>query len=312
MLRDLRREDGPAFFDLMEKGFPEENALLGNRPEEFEKVFRRIFRWDSRLVLGLLELFGRPIVRALVVEADGRVVATTLVTFPPVSAFVSNVVVDPAYRRRGFAKRMLEEARRTARRARRSYMVLDVLETNTSARTLYESLGYRTLRRRGHFVRESAGTFGANPPENRVIRPFRRSDAAALVTLVRRQTPPEAEAVLPTDERSFTGSRVATRMMASKDAAWVVDRGDGPEAHVAATVSAVTEAAYMTGPVLAASVDAELALTLVRTAGAWCAARGAPRILSTVAEENARGREALEGAGFHSEIARRTLYRSVD
>ena len=56
MLRDLTRADGPEFLAVMERGFPEESSLLGNRPEEFQKIFRRIFRWDTRLILGILHL----------------------------------------------------------------------------------------------------------------------------------------------------------------------------------------------------------------------------------------------------------------
>lgn len=312
MLRDLRRGDGPQFFDLMERGFPEESALLGNRPEEFEKVFRRVFRWDSRLILGFMQLIGRPIVRALVVEADGGVVATTLVTFPPVSAYVSNVVVHPAHRRRGYAKQMLEEARRTAKRAGRKYLALDVLETNTGARTLYASLGYRPLRSRSHLVRESTGRSDTAPSANPAVRAFRRSDVPALVDLLRRQTPPAVEEVLPTDAGRFVGSGFVTRFLASQDAAWVIDRGRGAEAHVAANVSATTEAAHLTAPTLSESVDAALADALVTTATAWCAARKAPRILSMVAADNPRGRAALEAAGFRNALALWTLYRPVD
>ena len=311
MLRDLRREDGPPFFELMERGFPEESALLGNRPEEFERIFRRIFRWDSRLILGILKLFGRPIVRALVVEADGRVIATTLVTFPEGSAYVSNVVVDAAYRRRGYARLMLEEARKTAVRAKRRYIVLDVLENNTGARALYESLGYRPIRSRSQFVHESMAQLAVAPPANSAIRPMRRSDIAALVALSKRQTPPEVETVLPTLPERFAQHGVANRMMSSEEVSWVIDRGRGPEAHVAATVSEAFDAAHLAAPTIAESVDERLAAELVATAGAWCAARKAHRILSMVAADNPRGRSALEAVGFQHALPLWTLYRTV-
>lgn len=312
MLRDLRRSDAPQFFHVMEGGFPEESALLGNRPEEFEKIFRRIFRWDSRLLLGLLRLVGRPIVRALAVEVDGRLVATTLVTFPPVTAYVSNVVVDSAHRRKGYARRMLEEARRSARRARRKYVALDVLETNTAARTLYESIGYRPLRSKSRLVNDSLAQSAAAPPPVPGIRPFRRSDVPALVELVRRQTPPAVEAVLPTRKNRFVEPGLVTRMLASEDASWVIDRGRGPEAHVAASVSAATEAAFLSAPSLSESVDPGLATALVATAVAWCAERKAPRILTMVANDDRRGRAALEATGFRDALALWTLYRPVD
>jgi len=311
-LRDLRREDGRSFLELMTAGFPEESAVLGNRPEEFEKIFRRIFRWDSRLILAILKAFGRPIVRALVVEADGHVVATTLVTFPEGAAYVSNVVVDATYRRRGFARTMLAEALRTARTARRKFIVLDVLDSNAGARVLYDALGYRPLRQRSEFLHDAVGQFASDPAAIPVIRPMRRSDVPALVEIVRRQTPPQVEAVLPVGRGRFVSSGLETRILGSEEAAWVVDRGHGPEAHIAAVVSRAMAAAHMSTPTIGASVDDALAAQLVQTAGGWCAARQVPRIVSMVAEDDRRARAALEAVGFRHARALWTLYRTVN
>jgi len=296
----------------MNVGFPEESAVLGSRPEEFEKIFRRIFRWDARLILAILKAFGRPIVRALVVEADGRVVATTLVSFPEGAAYVSNVVVDAAYRRRGYARTMLAEALRSARAARRRFIVLDVLDSNTGARALYDSLGYRPLRQRSELLHDAVGQFTRASAGPSSIRPMQRSDVSSLVELVRRQTPPEAEAVLPTGRGRFLGSGMVSRLLDSEEASWVVDRGHGPEAHVAASVSRAMEAAHVSSPTIGPSVDDELAAELIRAAGAWCAARQAPRIVSMVAQDDRRARAALEAAGFRHARALWTLYRTVD
>jgi len=312
MLRDLRRADGPQFLGVMERGFPEESALLGNRPEEFEKIFRRVFRWDTRLILGILNLFHRPIVRILVVEADGRIAATTLVSFLPKCAFVSNVVVDEPYRRKGFARQMLEEARRTAKSAHRQYIALDVLDSNTPARTLYESLGYRPLRAQSRLVNDSMARLSEATPSRAEIRPFRRSDVPALLEIARRGNPPTVEEVLPTRKSRFVESAMVTRMLESEEAAWVVDRGRGPEAHIGAVVSAAMEAAHLSVPVLADSVDPALAEDLVTTAAAWCAARKAPRILTMAHNDDARGRSALDATGFRDAHALWTLYRPVD
>lgn len=311
MLRDLRRADGPEYFRMLEAGFPEESRVLGNRPEEFEKIFRRVFRWDTRFILGLLRLFGRPIVRALVVEADGHVVATTLVTFPAGCAYVSNVVVEAPYRRRGYARRMLEEAERSARRAHRRFIALDVLDTNTAARTLYESLGYRSLCSRSELVREASDASRAPPGGIPGLRGFRRSDVSALVEIVRRQTPAEVEKVMPTQRDRFLESGVVNRILASEGAGWVLDRGSGPEAFVSASVSRAMEAAWVSAPVLAETVDEGLGSSLVATAATWCTARKAPRILSMVLDGNSRGRTALEATGFRHARSLWTLYRTV-
>ena len=312
MIRDLRGTDGAILFRLMDREFPEESALLGGRPEGFERVVRRVYRWDMRFVLALLRLFGRPVFRFLAVEADGHLVATTMVTFPRGSAYVSNVVVDPAYRRRGYAKRMLEEALVTARRADRRFIALDVLDTNTAARTLYESLGYRPLRSSVHLVHDDLSKFAPPSPPNRAIRPFERSDAPALVTIARRALPARVAEVLPVGESRFVHSSFEGRLLESEGAAWVVDRGRGAEGHVSGFRSAVFDAGNVSAPVLSESLEPALAVELVRTAVAWCAGRKLPRVLAFVTDENPRGRAALEAAGFRDVLTSTTLYRTVD
>jgi ribosomal protein S18 acetylase RimI-like enzyme len=296
----------------MTREFPEESALLGGRPEEFEKIVRRALRWDTRFLVGLLRLFGHPTFRVLVVESEKRIVAMAMLSFSRVSTFVSTVVVDPAYRRRGFAKRMLEEARQTAERTHRKFLVLGVIDTNTPARTLYESIGYRRLQAQDQFLSESTDRFSSPPPSGVGIRPFRRGDAETLMDIVRARTPPSVQEVLPVTKQDFLGSSLANRILATDEAGWVIDRGRGPEGHVSASVSRAFEAAHLSAPVIAESVDAGLAEALVRTAGAWCASRKAPRILSMAADDNPRGRAALEAAGFQHAFALTTLYRPVD
>ena len=309
MIRDLRKADAPRVLELLTTHFPEEEALLGTRPEAFVKVVHRIFRWDSQLVIGLLRRFGRPLFRFLVVEEDGRIVATTLLSFPERSGHVSTVLVDPAYRRRGYARALLERARVMAQAAGRKYVVLDVLAQNTPARALYERIGYRPLRESAFVVREPGPATAGNPSPS--VRPFRRGDARALVDIARRSIPPEVEQVLPTREASFRGSRLVSRMLQSASAAWVVDRGHGPEAYLSVVSSPATSAGHCSNPIVGEGVDPASAASLVRTAVEWCAAHGAPRIVAQVPSANARGRAALQGGGFHDALAVWTLYRPV-
>ena len=311
MIRDVQRADTPTLFDLMTRQFPEESRLLGGRPEEFEKVVRRALRWDTRFVVGLLGLFGHPVFRVLVVEADEKVAGMVMIGFGRTSSFLGTLVVDPAYRRRGFAKGLLEESRRVTERVRRKYLVLGVLDTNTGARALYDSVGYRPLQRQDQFVCESPDRVSPVPPRVPGVRPFRRGDARALVEVARRQAPPAVEEVMPTTKREFLGSGLANRVMAVEEAAWVLDRGHGAEAWVSANVSRAFEAGHMSNPVVAESVDAPLVESLVRTAVAWCAARKVPRILTMVPDNNPRGRAALEAVGFQHAYATETLYRPV-
>lgn len=311
-VRELRAKDASDLIRFLRTYFPEEETLIGTRPEGFRKIVRRVFRWDARLVLGFLRAIGRPVFRFFVVEDQGHVVATTLLTFSSQAGYVSVVVVDPAYRRRGLARELLERARAVTRKRGKRFMVLDVLAVNAPARALYERLGYRPLRATAYFVHDRPDVFSTAPSEVPGLRRFDHRDARPLAAVARLGRPTELNRILPTTERELTGSLWEGQVLASEIAAWVIDRGGGAVAWVAATVSDATETGHLSSPIVGPTVEPEAAAGLVRTAGAWCAARGVPRLLTMASEENARGRAALEAAGFRHAIPVLTLYRSVD
>lgn len=311
MIRELRRSDAPALYQLLKMGFPEEEELLGSTPEGVERVARRALRWDARFLVGLLRLFGRPVFRFLVVEEDRRIVATTILTFPERAGYVSTVMVHPDYRRRGYARALLERAREIAAGTGRKYVALEVLRTNAPAIALYERMGYRRLGDGGAIVaRESSTPLTGGPSAS--IRPFVAKDARALVEVARRATPPEVLEVLPPSASAIRGSGVIDRALESRSQAWVVDRGHGAEAHVVAVVGGASSAAHLSEPIVGEGVpDADVA-ALLRTAIDWCAPAHPPRIVGRVAAANARGRAALTAGGFREAIADWTLYRPVD
>lgn len=308
-IRDLRPADAATLLEFLRRDFPEEERLMGTRPDGFDRIVRRVFRWDTRLVLGLLRRFGRPVFRFFVDEEGGRIVATTLLTFGARAGHVSMVAVDPAYRRRGLATQLLDQARRASARRGRRYVALDVLDTNAPARALYERLDYRPLRSTAYVVREAPATPAAAIPTPEGLRPMNRDDADALARIARRQRPSPVAEVLPVSAGEISGSAWVSRILASESAAWVIDPGTGPLAWVSATSSSATEAGHLSAPIVDPSVRPEDAAALVGIAAAWCTARGAPRLIALVADENARGRAALEAAGFHDELRFWTLYR---
>ncbi len=311
-VRELRAADAPRILEFLQKYFPEEEALMGTRPEGFRRLIHRVFRWDTRFLLGLFRLLGRPIFNYFVIEEDGRLVASTMLTYEGPSGYVSMVVVDPAYRRRGFAQTLLERARATSERRGKKFVALDVLAHNAPAIALYERLGYRRLRASGFMVLDSTDALVARPePSSPAIRPFRLTDADAIVAIVRERNPAEVERVLPMRTGELRGSSLIDRVLEAQVAAWVIDRGKGAEGWIRATVTQMSDASNVSRPIVAPTVEPELAVSLVRTAGSWCAARRPGRILSMITEENQLGRAALEGAGFHEAIASYTLYRPV-
>jgi ribosomal protein S18 acetylase RimI-like enzyme len=314
VIRDFRASDAPAVVGLLTTQFPEEEALLGSRPERFFKVMQRVSRWDMRLLFALLRLARKRVFQFLVYEENGRLVGTTLLTFPPRAVFLSMVVVDPAARRRGYAKALLDRAQANARRMHRPYLALNVLTANTPARALYEGkLGYRPLLEAVFMSRDRPAEVGPErSPLPNGIRLSRKSDDPALVALVCRQTPAEVQEVLPVPRKLLASTRTGDRIMGSESAAWVLDRGAGAEAMIATTSTPDAEAAHMNEPIVSETADPALVRELVRTALAWCGARGRIRVVCSVSRHNGTGRAALEGEGFHDAFSHWTLYRPVE
>jgi len=307
-LRELRRTDSPALYPLLKDGFPEEERILGTRPEGVDRLIRRLYRTDVRVLLGLLRGFHRSPFHLYVMDDGGRIVGTTLLSFAARAGYLSIVVVAPEYRRRGLARQLIEAARQAAARRGKPYVVLQVLAANAPARALYETAGYRELDHQRFVVHDrpasiATGSAGAS------VRPFARPDTDAVAKLANRTNAELVREVLPVRARDFASRGFADRLMEAETAAWVVDRGRGPEAYVAASASPLTEAGHLSRLIVGASVEPELAAGLVRTAGAWIAARGSPRIVTSVAEADGAARAALAEVGFRDDIEHLTLYR---
>jgi hypothetical protein len=241
-------------------------------------------------------------------DDGGRLAATAMLSFVARAGYLSTVVVAPEYRRRGLARQLIERARQGTARRGKPYVVLQVLTANAPARALYAAAGYRELDRQRYVVHEAPPSI-AHGPAGESVRPFYRSDAEAVAAVANRTNPELVREVLPVRGRDLTSGGWADRLMEAESAAWVIDRGHGPEAYVAASASPLTEAGHLSRLIVDGSVDPALAAELVRTAGAWVAARGSPRIVTSVAEGQAAARSALAEVGFHDVLEHLTLYR---
>ncbi len=311
MLRELRRSDLPRVVELMRLSFPEEEALLGSRPGDFARVGNRLFRLDTRILLAVLRAVGRSPARFFVAEEGGTLVATTLTSFPARVGYISMVMVDPAFRRRGLARRLLERAREATVQRGRPYLALDVLDANGPARTLYESLGYRPLRPSAYFVRDAPADLAPATGPAAPIRPFEPRDAPGIVAANRAVTPAPVQEVLPMSERAFRDGGFGAAIFNAESASWVVDRGRGAEAYCGAVVPRAMDAAHLRCPVLGPTVPPDLATALVRTAAGWLGSKGAPRIVTRVPADLTRARAAVESVGFRHAIPITTFYRTA-
>ena len=79
----------------------------------------------------------------IVAEADsGEVLGYVGMMFVLDEGYISNVAVSPQYRRMGIADRIIDELLQRAENLELSFVTLEVRESNTPARKLYEKHGF--------------------------------------------------------------------------------------------------------------------------------------------------------------------------
>jgi len=145
---------------------------------------------------------------------------------------IANVAVHPDFRRRGIARTLMHAALDWVA-ARGPFAALQVEADNTAARTLYETLGFRTQRT---FTRWRRASFYAQPAPSpdTALRTLGSADLPALVALAQRVRPDTAGGLgwlRPSRMESLRGPRFGAlgRLLSGKRQAWwgIPGAGDG-------------------------------------------------------------------------------------
>ncbi len=283
MIRDLRKTDAPRVFEFLKTEFPEEEALVGTRPGGVREdrpsglpmghSARDPPRAALRSHLSSASSWSRKTERSSRRRCSPS---------PRAPGYVSMVVVDPAYRRRGHAQALLERARVTTeaagtavhrpRRPRAEHAGPDPVRADrlpTAPRELVPRPRTRPRQR----------TAGPSP----AIRPFREEDARVLVG-DRSPVNPSRGRGGPAVRREVAlrgSSFVRPTSSRAKSAAWVIDRGRRTRGVPRGAVGDRRRRQRVTSPTRSSARGwtAADAAALVRTAVDWCVARGAPRIV---------------------------------
>lgn len=120
--------------------------------ERVAQLERICFRtpWSKDALAG--ELKNR-IAHYLVFERDGKVIAYAGMWVIYEEAHITNVAVDPQFRRQGIAKRVMLCMMRTARLFNATEMTLEVRENNLPAQALYALLDFEKAGvRKGYYT----------------------------------------------------------------------------------------------------------------------------------------------------------------
>jgi ribosomal-protein-alanine N-acetyltransferase len=124
----------------------DEVQLREYRPGDWEAMyaldlvcFEPVFRFSRRAMRGFAEEPGAITVLA---EAGGELAGFCVVQMEKQVGYVVTLDVAPAWRRRGVARRLMEEVEARVRSAGGAGMALHVYAGNSGAMQFYEGMGY--------------------------------------------------------------------------------------------------------------------------------------------------------------------------
>ena len=131
-IRNFKYKDVDDFIRISKLSFAGETLAQGLTPEDFERETRRIFQWKMipyRLLTALIGIKWE----GFVAEKDGKVVGGGMYIGRDNRMSVTNLMVDPEYRRQGVGQTLL--VRRLERMTERGFpfAMAQVLETNTAS-----------------------------------------------------------------------------------------------------------------------------------------------------------------------------------
>ena len=125
-----------------------------------ERSFTR--HWSAEEFLAMLA--DHPVVQGIVVRGAGlkrgRIKGFVLVRSAGGEAEILTIAVHPGERRRGFGRKLIEEAARRAYHDRAEALFLEVDESNRAAVMLYRGLGFETVGERSHYYANADGPTG--------------------------------------------------------------------------------------------------------------------------------------------------------
>jgi ribosomal-protein-alanine N-acetyltransferase len=108
--------------------------------------FPTVWRTDA-----YLKELRNPTSHYRVARWEGRVIGFAGMWMSHEEAHIATLAVEPTYRRRGVARRLMFTLLREAVRRGAASVTLEVREGNEAAQRLYESLGFETVARIGHY-----------------------------------------------------------------------------------------------------------------------------------------------------------------
>ena len=131
-IRKFAHTDVDDFIRISRLSFAEESIAAGITPEDFEQETRRIFRWNMIPYQILTALIGVKW-EGFVAEKNGKVVGGGMYMGRNNRMTITNLMVDPAYRRQGIGQALLIKRLERLSEFGFPYVTAQVLDKNTAS-----------------------------------------------------------------------------------------------------------------------------------------------------------------------------------
>ena len=190
VIRKFEHTDVDAFIRLSNSSFADEAIAAGITPDDFAQETRKIFRWKMILYKLLTALMGVKW-EAFVAEKDGRVVGGGMYIGRNNQMTITNLMVDPEYRRQGIGQALL--VKRLERLTERGfpYVTARVLNTNTASLENLKKQGFEVYNQYSVYERNLPLPAAGGPRVLPIlVRDVKRSDRGLFRAVEKQNTPP--------------------------------------------------------------------------------------------------------------------------
>jgi GNAT superfamily N-acetyltransferase len=190
IIRKFRHSDVDDFIRLSQSSFAEESIAAGLTPVDFEQETRRIFRWKMIPYRVLTALMGIKW-EGFVAEKGGKVVGGGMYMGREKRMVLSNLMVDPQFRRQGIGQALLIKRLERLAELGFPYVTTEVLETNTASLANIGKQGFELYNRYSVYEHDlPIQDIHSLNQSGLVLRDTRREDRALFKDIEAQVTPP--------------------------------------------------------------------------------------------------------------------------
>lgn len=183
LIRDFRKSDLDELLDLIPKCFAREFEISGFDPDHMRGMVNRAYGTMGRLFIGSARLLGKEPIKFLVAEAAGKAIGTTMVNSQGRIGHISAVMVSPDYQRRGIATALMKNAVGYIQKRKMDRAVLNVVSTNTPAKSIYSGLGFQEFQQVAYLAADTGSIISPGNADGVETRPYRGADEDEVYSL---------------------------------------------------------------------------------------------------------------------------------